>query len=229
MRNRVWSSTSTTRIGSLIAALPACGGNREAEGHPGACLLSGGEGHFGIQVFGPFAHDVESEVHAAVRVHLAGDADAIILDADDVAAFPDVDRQAHMVGAGVFGYVVQRLPHDVVDLDFLVGAEVDVGRLIDEIDGDAGLVVKIADDIVQRRQQAARVHPVAELGEQFAQFGIGGIQRLTEIVDVFVGARLVAVRHGVAQQRQAHFHVGHGLGERVMQFVGQHLALVGQA
>ena len=78
-----------------------------------------------------------------------GDADSVIFDADPVLVVAiQSQRQADILGLGVFVDVVQRFLNDMEHLDFLVGGEIDVRCQVGEIDENAGLFEKIADDIL---------------------------------------------------------------------------------
>ena len=97
-----------------------------------------------------------------------------------------------------------------------------------EFERDAGAVEEGLRHLLQRVQQALRIHPAAEIGDELAQPPVRVGERAVDIAPVLERPRVVAVADRVAQQAHPHAHVGEPLRQRIVHLVRHHLALVGE-
>ena len=125
--------------------------------------------------------------------------------------------------------VGKRFLHDVEYLDLAFGGKAQIRRAIHEFERDTRPVEEALAGFGERMQQPLRVHPAAEIRDEFAQPALRIAERVIDVAPELVRLQLVGATNGVAQQAHAHAHVGESLGERIVHFVGQHLPLVGKA
>ena len=165
---------------------------------------------------------------AALAARVDGHADAVVFDHDLVPGPLAFQGEARTPGIRVLADVGEGFLHDVEDLDLAPDGKVELADVVGEFERDAGAVEEGLGHLLQRVEQALRIHPAAKIGDELAQPPVRIGERGVDVVPVLECPRVVAVANRVAQQAHPHAHVRETLRQRIVHLVRHHLALVGE-